>query len=203
MKGLTMAKLVFLGAESDDRVCELAEGVTSVGRGDDNQIIIRDATVSAHHCQILVYDREVIVRESGSRNGTWVQGVAITGQMPVKSGQRIRFGVVEARLELERPPWDEPETPETAVVELSAILAAQRRAAGNPKPAIAPFTLEPRPLPEAKEHSILAPATAPPALPAPVPQATTAEAESPRPPLPRWRRWLSGFFVLVLLCLFP
>ena len=194
-----MAKLVFIGEEFGGRVCELAEGATTVGRSDDNQIIIRDATVSAHHCQILVHGCEVIVREAGSRNGTWVQGVAVTGQMPVKSGQWIRFGAVPARLELERPPFRDPETPETAVFELGEILAAQRRATGNSKPAIPRFTLERRPLAEIKDKTSLAPAAAPAPLPNPVPQAATSEPKSAGSALRRWRRWLGGLFVIALM----
>jgi predicted component of type VI protein secretion system len=201
-----MAKLVFIGEEFDGRVCELAEGTTSVGRGDDNQIIIRDATVSTRHCQILVHGCEVIVREAGSRNGTWVQGVAVTGQMPVKSGQSIRFGAVEARLELERPTFHDPRTPETAVAELVEILAAQRRAARNSKAAIPRFTLERRPLAGTKDHTSLASAAAPAPLPNPVPHAAPVEAKPAGPPRRRWWRWwrwLSGLFVIALILPIP
>lgn len=93
-----MARLQFLGSELLGREVELANGENRVGRASDNAIVINDASVSRHHCLLLVHGREVIARELGSHNGTWVNGQKVTGQRAVEARQVVRFGQVEARL---------------------------------------------------------------------------------------------------------
>src|SRR5689334_12534694 len=98
-----MAKLIFTNREFGGQVYSLITEKTTVGRSTSNVLVLRHETVSAQHCEIMVNDPEVIVRDLGSRNGTFVDGVQLIGQRQVKSGQMIRFGQVEARLELGRP----------------------------------------------------------------------------------------------------
>lgn len=93
-----MARLQFLGSELLGREVELANGEHRVGRAPDNAVVINDASVSRHHCLLLVHGREVIARELGSHNGTWVNGQKVTGQRVVETRQVLRFGQVEARL---------------------------------------------------------------------------------------------------------
>lgn len=103
-----MVKLIFISPDFEGQTCELPEGRTTIGRGPANRLIVQHKTISADHCEILVHGPEVIVREHGSSNGSWVDGVKIDGQMPVRHGQRIRLGAVEARLEMPTlPPADE------------------------------------------------------------------------------------------------
>jgi hypothetical protein len=80
--------------------------------------------VSADHCELLASWNEVIVRDHGSSNGTWVAGVRVNGQRPANHGDLIRFGRVEARLELDGHPADDA-TAITANVGMSR--AAQAR----------------------------------------------------------------------------
>ena len=96
-----MARLHFLNDPGAGRTYPLVLEKTSVGRSPHHGLVIDHPSVSADHCEILVYGPEVIVREHGSTNGTFVEGVRVVGQRPVKSGQIIRFGEIEARLELE------------------------------------------------------------------------------------------------------
>jgi pSer/pThr/pTyr-binding forkhead associated (FHA) protein len=111
-----MAKLIFIGEKFGDRVYEFAVPTTAVGRGDHNTLTIRDASVSQTHCEILVYGVEVIVRDLGSSNGTFVDGVRLHHQQrALKAGQIVKFGSVEARLELESPSSGEETTDETAI----------------------------------------------------------------------------------------
>jgi predicted component of type VI protein secretion system len=94
-------RLVFTQPEFDGQWCELMEGKMTVGRSSKNDIVIRDESVSAEHCEVMVNWNEVIVRERGSHNGTFVNEVRVPAQSGVKHGQTIRFGRVVARLELD------------------------------------------------------------------------------------------------------
>lgn len=125
-----MAQLHFLTAPTVGRTYPLVLEKTSVGRSSHHALVIDHASVSADHCEILVYGPEVIVREHGSTNGTFVDGVRIVGQRPVRSGQVIRFGEVEARLELE--PTDA--FGEDTASEQSAIHAYSQWKHGQVKP---------------------------------------------------------------------
>jgi predicted component of type VI protein secretion system len=98
-----MHRLIFTDPAFAGQSCALRQGVASLGRSRGNACIILDESVSGRHCELLVHWTEVIVRDSGSRNGTFVDGVRVEGQAGVSSGQRLRFGRVAAVLRLERP----------------------------------------------------------------------------------------------------
>lgn len=102
-----MPRLVFLQPEFASASCDLPQGRTTVGRHPSSNLVITDDSVSADHCEILVNWDEVILREHGSKNGTWVQGHRVSGQLPAYHGNILRFGRVEARLELPDLPTTE------------------------------------------------------------------------------------------------
>jgi pSer/pThr/pTyr-binding forkhead associated (FHA) protein len=131
-----MPKLVFTDPNFAGKVYPLTVEKTTVGRGDENLLTIRDASLSARHCEILANGTEVIVRDLGSRNGTMVDGRLLKNQQSaVKHGQMVRFGLVDARVEIEPPSRLDDTDPETAVFDHRQILREQRRAQKNPVPA--------------------------------------------------------------------
>ena len=123
-----MAKLVFIGENLKGRVFELVLEQTTVGRDESNTLVIRDDSISTHHCEILVWGLEVIVRDLGSTNGTFVDGLRLHDQQcQVKSGQIVQFGSVPARLEIEGPCSTGSATDVTAVYELSRLARDQQK----------------------------------------------------------------------------
>lgn len=109
-----MPRLILISPEFADQTCQLPDGTFALGRSPQNHIIVLGESVSAQHCELLVHGREVIVRERGSRNGTFVNGVRVKTQRGIYHGQLLRFGKVEARLEIE-PPEDDDATSITAM----------------------------------------------------------------------------------------
>ncbi len=93
-------KLVFVGEPFDGRICDLTSEKTTVGRASANNLCIQDASVSAHHCEILANGAEVLIHDLNSSNGTFVNAVRVAGQTQLKHGQIVRFGNVNARLDL-------------------------------------------------------------------------------------------------------
>ena len=117
---------------------------TTVGRSDQNTLSIPDASLSAQHCEILVNGAEVIVRDLGSRNGTLVNGAKLTNQQSqLRSGQTVRFGSVEARLELDGrgESSDDTASEMTAVHAMGRIMREQKKERENPRPADASMKL--------------------------------------------------------------
>ena len=111
-----MAKLIFMGEKFTGRVYEFAVEKTTVGRGDHNTLTIHDSSVSHSHAEVLVYGTEVIVRDLGSKNGTYINGARVQGeQRPLLDGQTVEFGTVLALLKLETPSASDTVTDITAI----------------------------------------------------------------------------------------
>ncbi|MCI0744754.1 MAG: FHA domain-containing protein [Verrucomicrobia subdivision 3 bacterium] len=152
-----MPKLVFLSEQFTGRSYDLVLEKTTVGRGEQNTLTIHDPSLSSTHCEILVNGPEVIVRDLNSSNGTYVDGAELRNQQcQVKAGQTIRFGSVEARLELD-PEQDERFDEHTAIYAHSRAVREQRRARKNPQVANPAMTLEPSDDAAVGGHTVLIP----------------------------------------------
>lgn len=97
-----MAKLVILNQGMTGRTFELQIERTTVGRVEDNTFQIADASVSSHHAEILMRGSDVVIRDLNSTNGTFVNGEKIS-EAPLKSGQILRFGQVELKIDDGQP----------------------------------------------------------------------------------------------------
>ncbi len=71
---------------------------TTIGRAEDNSVILDDEFISAHHA-VLRYDGDWWIADSGSTNGTWVDGERVEGARQVQSGAMVQFGRLRARFE--------------------------------------------------------------------------------------------------------
>jgi len=97
-----MAKLVVLSEGFSGRSYELKVDKITIGRVDDNTFPIAEPSVSSHHCEVLLRGNEVMVKDLGSTNGTYINGQKITEGI-LKPGQVLRLGQVEVRLESDTP----------------------------------------------------------------------------------------------------
>jgi pSer/pThr/pTyr-binding forkhead associated (FHA) protein len=98
-----MAKLVVLSAGMTGRTHELKVDKTTIGRVEDNTFEIAEASVSSHHCELLLRGNEVVVKDLNSTNGTFINGEKISEGV-LKPGQVLRLGQIEMRLETDAPP---------------------------------------------------------------------------------------------------
>jgi Arc/MetJ family transcription regulator len=74
-----------------------------VGRSHDNQMVIEDATVSNFHAAFTLAPNGALwLVDLGSSNGTFVNGARLGAgdKCIVRAGDRLRFGEVEAALEV-------------------------------------------------------------------------------------------------------
>jgi pSer/pThr/pTyr-binding forkhead associated (FHA) protein len=93
-----MAKLVVLSAGMTGRTHELKVDKTTIGRVDDNTFEIAEPSVSSHHCELQLRGTDVVVKDLGSTNGTFINGEKISEGV-LKPGQVLRLGQIEMRLE--------------------------------------------------------------------------------------------------------
>lgn len=74
---------------------ELNEGVHVVGREAGLTIaLVGESTVSRRHAEIVRIGDSVVVRDVGSTNGTFLNGVRLDGDQPLRPGDRVQFGSV-------------------------------------------------------------------------------------------------------------
>lgn len=191
-----MLRLVFSSEVLNGMVHELAEGKTSVGRSSFNLLTIPDDSVSRRHAELLIWGSEVIVRDCGSRNGTWVGDRPVrNGQCPVMCGDLIRFGSMQARLEMDRANT-ECRNLDASLDDVTAVHHYSKfRQEGNsvkndlnktPPPA---FGISP--WPECGEHTMLVQAAREDsAQPGDSSSTDQQEIDSPVPRLPALLRWL-------------
>jgi pSer/pThr/pTyr-binding forkhead associated (FHA) protein len=80
-----------LVAGSGEQFNLAASTAIRIGRALDNDIVIDHASVSRHHASIECRNGDFVVRDLGSRNGTWIEGQRITEAM-LGFGNSLRFG---------------------------------------------------------------------------------------------------------------
>jgi pSer/pThr/pTyr-binding forkhead associated (FHA) protein len=75
-----------------DYVYPLHIGLNTVGRSPDNDVVVHDNYVSRRHCTILVHaDRGVELHDTASKNGTFINGLKMSGPTRLKPGDELRM----------------------------------------------------------------------------------------------------------------
>lgn len=69
----------------------LDEGTTAAGRSEDGAILLDDVTVSRRHAEFIRTGDQVVVRDVGSLNGTYVNRNRIE-QAELSSGDEVQIG---------------------------------------------------------------------------------------------------------------
>ena len=103
------------GTESAYRFELAPTGTLICGRAVTSDLAIIDPTVSRHHADLMVGEGGVTVRDVGSSNGTFVNGVKIDESFAVP-GDTVTFGKVAFRLESVADAPPPPPTPAASQV---------------------------------------------------------------------------------------
>lgn len=76
----------------------LRQGENVAGRDAGADIRIDSSGVSRRHASILVDGTSVAIRDLGSKNGTFVDGIRIVGEMPLSDNSEIQLGSATLRI---------------------------------------------------------------------------------------------------------
>src|ERR1041384_6429527 len=85
------AKLVVLAGPLCGETFGIATGATVVGRDASAQLSFPDHLMSRRHCVLDAGDGRYLLRDLGSSNGTYVNGIPIRERV-LQHGDRIRAG---------------------------------------------------------------------------------------------------------------
>lgn len=100
-----MPKLVVTTSPLSGRTIEVIAEKTSVGRVEDNQVVLPEPSISSHHCELTPVGDEIFVKDLNSTNGTFINGDQIK-EGTLKPGQTLRLGVVELKIETGKKQMD-------------------------------------------------------------------------------------------------
>ncbi|MFN0064153.1 MAG: FHA domain-containing protein [Myxococcaceae bacterium] len=96
-----MWQLTINGPGYFDTAYDLPEGTTSLGRADENDIVLSGDLVSRRHGRLRVRGGEVTFEDLGSRNGSRVNGEPADGEVILQAGDSVSVG--ENTLSIRRP----------------------------------------------------------------------------------------------------
>lgn len=105
-----MPKLVCLTAGFTDRVFDVKSEKGTLGRLDDNAYVLPEPSVSSHHCEIMAKGDDILVKDLGSTNGTFINEnqLAAEKEGTLRPGQTLRLGQVELRYETGKRQTEQP-----------------------------------------------------------------------------------------------
>lgn len=126
-----MAKLLVKTEGVGSPVLELRLGLNRIGRGDDNHFRILHPTVSTHHCELLLGDGSVLLRDCESTNGTFVNGKRVK-EMALQAGHTVHLGDVELFVEtvevnVKIPQYERPRPAPPVVLDDGGVICPRHK----------------------------------------------------------------------------
>ncbi|GAB4275223.1 MAG: hypothetical protein Kow0080_24390 [Candidatus Promineifilaceae bacterium] len=85
-------KIILRRPHQNDETFTLQEGITTIGRSEQNDIAIADPEVSRRHAHITFQNGAFLLEDLGSTNGTFVNGRRLNTPTPLKDGDIIYLG---------------------------------------------------------------------------------------------------------------
>jgi len=95
-----MARLTISAPDGKRGILELTKPVITVGRGNANDLVLNDPSVSRFHAVVKQSAQgAVVIADRGSTNGVMVNGARITAEVELHKGDRARIGAYELMFE--------------------------------------------------------------------------------------------------------
>lgn len=95
-----MAQLFFEKPSGERLEIHVETDALSIGRGPTADVSLEDLEVSRHHCALLLWEDDWVLKDGGSSNGTWVNQKRVP-IIILKDGDIIRIGKTEMEFRAE------------------------------------------------------------------------------------------------------
>lgn len=109
-----MPKFIIKTGKYQGKKLKLPDRDITVGRDLECDIRVSDSDVSRMHCQIKIRDGKLFVDDLKSRNGTFINDIAIEAETPLQPGDLLRIGpmvfeLVGTKTRIKKPTNLEPD----------------------------------------------------------------------------------------------
>src|SRR5262245_36082848 len=94
-----MSRLIISAPDGKRGILELNKPVVTIGRGNANDLVLNDPSVSRFHAVVKLTDKMVVIADRGSTNGVVLNGERITAETELKNGDVAVLGRYQVRLE--------------------------------------------------------------------------------------------------------
>jgi pSer/pThr/pTyr-binding forkhead associated (FHA) protein len=98
--------LILFKNNGSQKVISLPSNVTIIGRRQDCDLRIPLMPVSRRHCQLILNNESLKIRDLGSRNGTFLNGKRITDEIIAQAGDNITIGPLTFGIQINGQPKD-------------------------------------------------------------------------------------------------
>jgi pSer/pThr/pTyr-binding forkhead associated (FHA) protein len=92
--------LVVLRGTNAGQIIPIQRAEFCIGRDETCELWAQKMTISRRHTAILMREDRVVIRDLGSSNGTFVNGVVVVGEVEVEHNDRLRIGPLEFRIQV-------------------------------------------------------------------------------------------------------
>ena len=93
--------LKVVGGKNAGRLIAINVPEFVIGRGETAHLRPQSDLVSRAHCSVLVADGKVVLRDLGSRNGTFLNDERLEGEQQVTIGDRFRVGRLQFEFQID------------------------------------------------------------------------------------------------------
>ncbi len=94
-----LASLLVRSGELKGRRLPIKVAVVNIGRAEFNDVVLPDPSVSTSHAKLQRRENIWIISDTGSTNGTYVEGEPVEGEVALSPGVTLRFGDVSVLFE--------------------------------------------------------------------------------------------------------
>jgi adenylate cyclase len=117
-----MARIFYVTEQAGRQAIELSPH-QGIGRHPNNAIQVLDAIVSKEHCILERHGAQIVLRDLGSMNGTYINGERVSGMRALRHGDEIRMGNTVLQFDDGFTPFHSPPPPPSPGIVLNAAVA--------------------------------------------------------------------------------
>ena len=93
-----MAEFIILSGKHSGKRLTLSGEEAVIGRDDDCQVRLTSQEISRRHCRIVMTGETIVVTDLGSRNGTFINDIAIQSETLLRPGDVLQVGPMRLQI---------------------------------------------------------------------------------------------------------